>query len=370
MADNENKKKTQPIRRNRIPQAPEAPVPELSALYRLESPSKSFVGDAVTALSRARTRGIRTTESTLNIGNVAIHTTASSYAGADKLLRYAVSAFTKTNAQNEKNPKLRIYADPRDFARACKVQIDPPPLATPTDQTKIKKNYMNFLAKISKNADTLMRNAIFTWEERVQGKLTSYNGISFIGGYRISSDAIMIEFTQSAAEYLVKLPITEVPRAYFAISEEKPNAIAIAQLLMQRNGMERNITKDTERIIKIDNILSKATSFPSLEEAKANKWGWERVIKEPFEEALDELYQKGFLTEWHYCLPNKTELTKDQAENITSYENFASLYLFYELTEFPAHDIRAQAIAKKREAQKARRTKNKKQDQNEHTKKK
>ena len=341
-------------------------VQPLPGLFRAEERSLSFTSNTLTALSKARTVGIiDPITGALTIDGVTISTSIGGI-GESKLLLYALSAFTKQNPQNAKTFNLRTYGDTKDFARACGVKIDPQPMATPEEQKKenrkASKALINFVSKLGKNAETLLKKAAFSWDEEIKGQSTAFRGISFIGAYSIDSDVIMIEFTQSAAEYIVQLALSETPRALYAVDDRRPNAYAIAQALVTHYGMNNNVIKNTERILQVKTIL-RYTTFPDQETIKAKRWSWERVVKEPFEEALDELTRTGLISNWRYCLSKMGELTDEQAANILRYEQFSSLYLYFELSGYDSHTDRYKQISAKKEAEKKKASKKKRKQE-------
>ena len=329
----------------------------------------TFSGDAISILSKARTKGsVDRYGSVLTINDFFINSDAAKTIGIGeaKLLRYGVSAFTKANAQNAKNPKLRIYADTKEFARACRVRIDRQIMSTPEEQAKederANKALENFVTKLGRNAKNLTK-ASFNWFEKVQGKGRTYSGMNMIGAYKISRDTVMLEFTQMAAEYLTRLPLSDTPRAYYAIDDRKPNAFAIADELIKHYNMNNNIVRNTERIIKVETLL-KYTSFPSKEEISQKRNAWAKMVKEPFEAAMDELYQKGLIAPeehdpktgkrisggWRYSLSGMTPLSDVEAAQIIEkgYAYFTSLYVVFELAGYEPHEVRAKAIADKK----------------------
>lgn len=342
----------------------------LTGLFHADERSLSFTGNALTALSKARTRGIvdPITNDSITIGDVIIASTAAKKLGIGeaKLLRYGVSAFTRDNAQNTKKPSLRIHGDTRDFARANKIKIDPQQMATPEEQEKenrrAAKALENFIAKLAKNAETLKSNASFSWREVVRGKAQSYSGVSLISAYKIDSDVIMLEFSQTAAEYMIQLPVADTPRALYAIDDRQTTAYAIAEALIRHYGIDNNVMRNTERMLKVETLLS-YTSLPSIDECREKRLGWEHFVKEPFEKALDTLYDKGLIAPevfdketnrrisggWRYSLSGMEELTEEQATTILRYEQFASLYICYELSGYEPHADRVKLIAEKRE---------------------
>ena len=348
------------------------PVPQqyLLGLFRADDRAMSFSGNALSALSKARTRGVLDpiNRESLTIEDVIITSTAAAKLGIGeaKLLRFGVSAFTRQNAANTRKPNLRIFADTKDFARANNIRIDPETKATPEEQEEENKRAAkaleNFVSKLARIAERLKSNASFTFRETVRGKVQSYSGISLISAYKIDSSVIMLEFSQSAAEYMLQLPVSETPRALYAIDDRQKNAYAIAEALIRHYGIENNVVRNTERIIRVSTLLS-YTSLPTMEECKKKRLGWEFFVKEKFESALDTLYKSGLIAQevieggkrirggWRYCLSGMEELTPEQAANIERYEQFASLYICYELSGYEEHSDRMKAIEEKRAAQ-------------------
>ena len=352
--------------------------PELAGLFHAEELSLSFIGKPAAALAKARTRGKinQITKDSITIGDdITIRFSRAKMPGAGetKLLRYGVSALTKVNAPFAKHPTMRVYGDTKDFARACIKDpargIDPRKMSTPEEQEKenarAAKALENFVTKIAKNARSLQDSLKFDFVASFKGKERRYGGLVMLGAYNIDSSVIMLEFTQSAAEYFTRQPLTTIPRAFYAIDEHKPNALAIADELIRQYGNENNVLRNTEGVLKVETLL-KATSLPTIDElvgkgsknkagektTRSYRYRWEERIKEPFEQALDECCQKHLIKDWHYCLANKKPIPDDAS--ILFYEQFLSLYVRFELCGYDSHADRAKHVAGKREAQKNR----------------
>lgn len=345
------------------------PAP-LAGLYAPKTQAPTFTGEATKALALARTIGIvDPLAGSIRVRNVSIFSSKSKQLGAGefKLLNLGIGAFTEINAQNRKNPQLRVYADTKEYARACGVAIDPVQMADPKAQEaenrRAAKTLENFLVKIRKNAQILRREAAFTWEEKIQGQMSAHAEMGFISAYSIDQDVITLEFSQSGAEYLVRLPQALLPRSFFAIDDRKPNAIAIAMELYHRYSMEGNIIHNRERIIKVESLLA-YTSLPKYDPNDRYRSRWDSRIKEPFEAALDELTAKGFLREWKYCRAKKVELSDEEAGSILRYEQFAALFIYYELADFASHEERLKLLLdkKKQQAEKAEKKRRKRRE--------
>ena len=203
----------------------------------------------------------------------------------------------------------------------------------------------NFRKKLKKNLENLMEKHVsFSWIEDVRGKTKSYGGLSLISGYKISKDAITIDFSLGFAEYLVSLPtLVEYPRALYGVNDRNYNAFAIGEAMFQHYSINNNVIKGTEQMLSIQKILE-ITSFPTYEKVKEEHHSWEFLIKEQLEKALDHLHECGLIKDWCYSQAKGKKLTDEEASQITSYEKFASLYVWYELNAYPEHEERADMI--------------------------
>lgn len=363
-----------------------APPQSLTGLFHNDELSKNFIGKPLKALSEVRSigRADRIAKESLKVGDdVTIRLIGGGKKDKDgnliiqppgvgeaKLLRYGVSALARINAQHEKTPTLRIYGDTKAFARDCIKDtargIDPRPMETQKEQEKenqrAAKALENFVAKLGKNARLLKNGAQFDFvSTSKKGETKRYSGLSMLGAYDIDTDVIMLEFTQTAAEYFVNQTMSVTPRAYYAIDDRKPNALAIADELIRQYSTKNNVVRNNEGTLNVGKLL-RHTSLPTIDELTGkggkNKAGevvqrnyyhrWRERIKEPFEEALDELTKKGLLRDWSYCLPGKQPIPDD--EPILRYEQFISLNIRFELCGYDAHDVRVKRIEEKKKA--------------------
>lgn len=290
--------------------------------------------------------------------------------GADKLLKFSLSLFTRKNSKGVKNPTLRVYGDTRAYARANGIKIDPEKKDTPEAQRKenarAKKALMNFLAKLKRDAENLKSNVSYSFEADIKGRGKTYAGLNLVGYYGIDSNAFMIEFTQKAAEYFVSLPVGYTPASNYLIEDKHINAYAIYDAMLTHYSQDNAVLHNSERVLKISNIL-KHTSY-SIEKCREKRWSWEHHIKDEFEKDLEYLYKKAkcFAPEvfdqdgqrvsggYFYCKAGKKEITdaQMQAGYFSSYEQFASTYLYFELSGFAPHADRVEYIRARNEAAK------------------
>jgi len=135
------------------------------------------------------------------------------------------------------------------------------------------------------------------------------------------------------------------------IDDRDANAFAIGEAMCIHYSQDNNVIRQTEGKLSIKKLLEK-TSYPNLKKLKENKWSWERLVKEPFENALDKLKQCGFLKDYRYCYSGGKEITDEEMRAGTgitnSYENFISLLVKFELNDYENSQIRAIEIKKKK----------------------
>ena len=307
-------------------------------LYTANPLSIMFSGKATNTLGKLKTIGkIDNIKKTANVSGVKIISQNISQMGVGeaKIFRYALAAFTQKNSTGTERQKinLRMFLSFNDYAKATNTDIS----------TEDRKK--NFKKKLKKNLENLMEKHIsFSWTEDIRGKIRNYGGLSLISGYKINNEAITVDFSLGFAEYLVSLPtLVEYPRALYGVNDRNYNAFAIGEAMFQHYSINNNIIKGTEQILSVQKILE-VTSFPTYEKVKEEKHSWEYKIKEQLEKALDHLYECGFLKDWYYSYAKGKKLTDKEASQITSYEKFASLYVWYEINDYPDHKERADLI--------------------------
>lgn len=293
--------------------------------------SLTYTGPAIDVLAQARANGqVDPLSKVIKINGVDILSPKSAVnigVGTAKIMRYAVTAFTKLNHQNTTGEKLklRVFLDLNDYAQANGVDI--------TSSSAMK----NFRHKIKLDLEKL-KQAGATFTEKVKGKPTRYAGLNYIGQYDIKGDTIMIEFTLGMAEYLVTRPLMSYPRSLYSLDDRDANAFAIGEAMCRHYSIDSNVLRGTHGRLRVETLLQ-CTSFPTYDELQAQKSGWESNVKERFEKCLDRLYQCGFIKDWGY---------DTETAEISSYREFINTILWYELNDFDDTTTRAKAIAEKR----------------------
>ena len=332
--------------------------PETSTLglYQADQLSVMFSGKLTGTLGKLQTVGvIDPIRKSAHVDGVKIISQNISNIGVGeaKIFRYAIAAFTKVNSRGTSSTqlRLRVFLSLNNYAQITGTDI--------SSESGLK----NFKKKLKKNLENLLqKNITFSWSEDIKCKTKNFGGISLISGYSVKGETITIDFSLGLAEYLVSLPtLIEFPRSLYKVNDRFSNAYAIGEALFRHYSINNNIIRNTEHMFSIIKLLE-VTSFPSAEKIKIKKWSWEYKVKEPFEKALDKLCRCGLIKDWCYSQAKGKKLSDKEAAQITSYEIFVSLYIWYELNEYPEHKERADTIieakAKSIEKIKRRKTKN------------
>ena len=325
-------------------------------LYKADPLSIMFSGKLTGTLGKLKTIGIIDhLRKNVNVNGVKIISQNISQMGVGeaKIFWYAIAAFTKVNSRGTSSQqlRLRVFLSLNDYAQITDTDI--------TSDFGLK----NFKKKLKKNLDNLLqKNITFSWSEDIKGKTKNFGGMSLISGYSVKGETITIDLSLSLAEYLVSLPtLIEFPRSLYKVNDRFFNAYAIGEALFRHYSINNNVIRSTEQMFSIIKLLE-VTSFPPEEKIKAEKLSWEQKVKEPFEKALDELCKCGLIKDWCYSQAKGKKLSDKEATQITSYEVFISLYIWYELSEYPEHKERVDSIieakAKSIEKIKRRKTKN------------
>mgnify|MGYP007101856852 CR=1 FL=1 len=312
---------------------------------------KIFSGNLSSAMSRVRTKG----ELDLLTGSIIVDnvrfTNASGNVkigvGEAKIFFRALAEFTAMNNKNSHDCiKQRVYISVREYAAANGLDV--------TDPDKSTNNLKNFRHKIKGYLQNL-RECGSDWEEKVNGKSAFFNGANLLGAYTIKGDSIMIEFSLTVAEALIQLTtILIIPPSFYQIDDRNANAFAIAQALILHYGQNGNVLQGTENKLSVESIL-KRTSYPTAEKIRTQKLSWRERVREQLEVTLGYLMEIGLLRGWEYRRRGGEKLSdREIRDEEMSYEEYVSLVLWYEISDYASHAERKALIAqKKRDARNA-----------------
>lgn len=276
----------------------------------------------------------------------------------DKLLSTAIATFTQRNDfRRKESGKLdrEVTIPLREYAELLGYDVTEHSTSTPEEAEAEKKRAKNQLDNarkaIKKDLLTIQASSL-TWEERVKGKARDFESISLVTRVGIRNGEIRIAFSPEIAEYLAqKNLITQYPTKLLRISGRKPTAYYIGRKLSEHYNMDNNQIRGTHDRISIKALLP-VTDLATYEEVQQRDRGhWVERIKEPLEQALDELTKEEILKDWEYTHAKGVPLTDEEARSITSYSDFESLYLHFTPADTVDHTDRLQAKKDRKEKQ-------------------
>lgn len=256
-----------------------------------------------------------------------------------KLLTRALVELTKYNAPNATPQRLRVTFSVDEYASLRREEsLRRRPTSTPEEEEAEDKRLSmamdNFIRKIKKDLQPL--HGTFSSEEKIKGKPRSITNLNILGFSQVKNGLITMEFTPTAAEYLVKQPLTQYGDALFAISDRHRNAYILGLQLIEHYNMRSNQIKGTADRYRVGELL-KYLDLPSIEKVRHERRSWEDRIKDSFEKALDALKDGGLLADWSYCKAKATPLSDQEAHSILSYEEWSDLFLHFSLVNAPDH---------------------------------
>lgn len=279
-----------------------------------------------------------------------------------KLLSVGISSFTAVNnVGGGKAIEHKVSIAFKDYAIRCGYDLIERETSTPEEAEAEKKRLANAekdaKKRIKKDLEMLHATEL-TWTETVKGKSGDYINIPIIGTRGIKGGYIHMVFDPAIADYLIKLPVTQYPVALLGVDARNSNAYSIGLKMAEYYNMDSNLVRNKADRLAVSTLLA-CTSLPTIETVKEKRQGWERLIKEPFENALDELTRCGLLEDWQYTHAKAVPLTDEEAAGITDYYTFSKLYVQFTLKDAPDHTARLEA-ARAKKAKRATKSRSKK----------
>lgn len=268
-----------------------------------------------------------------------------------KLLSVGIATFTAQNhvGGNAKALDYKVSIPFREYALRCGYDLMERETTTPEEEEAEKKRLSNLekeiKKKIKKDLDVL-RATELTWKETVKGKEGDFLNVPIIGSRGIKGGYIHMAFDPVMAEYLIRLPLTQYPVALLAVDARNSNAYSIGLKMTEYYNMDFNQSRGKADRLSVPTLLS-CTSLPTIEDVRSKRQGWERLIKEPLEKALEALVQCGFLADWQYTKAKAVPLTDEEAAQITDYETFSKLYIQFVVRDAPNQTARLEAKREK-----------------------
>ena len=280
----------------------------------------------------------------------------------DKLLSTGLAIFARENdfSRGSKTASQRRVVIPlREYATLAGYDIEEHETDTPEEaeaEKKRAKHALDNARKKTKKDLNILYNLSFEWEETIAGKLQSFSRVRLLSAVEYKGGNISMTFTPEIADYLVTRGlITQYNTGMLRLDERKPNAYYIMRKLEEHYNIDANQKNKRHDRIKVETVLE-VTDLPSYEEVMKQDRHWVRRIKEPLEESLDYLTQEHLLKSWEYTHAKGIQLTDEEAQNITSYEDFKNLYILFT----PADQIDHTERRERREAERAKKRKQRK----------
>ena len=256
---------------------------------------------------------------------------------AHKLLTVGISEFAKANSfKSNQALKLGIIFSFTEHAADRGCDIDDP------------KQMKDFRKKLQKDLKILKGQSLY-WEEKINGHLINFDNLSIFGRVKLDGDCIYMEFTQSFAEYLSMLPLNQYCRNLMLIDGRNPNPYNIGIKMWEHYNLDNNIKKGNNNRLRVKSLL-RASNLPSYEKILSQRGSWERKIKDPFEDALDDLVEYGVIKPWDYTKKNGEPLTREDRINLTSYHDWENLLVMFEIKDPKDHRKRIERKTQKRKS--------------------
>lgn len=216
---------------------------------------------------------------------------------------------------------------------------------------KVTVNNVKDVARtLKKDLETLSKISI-----KYNDRKYSLSRVNPFAETHIDRGKIRVALAPTFAEFLVKTTgfLMNYPAALLKLKESNSNIYPLGYKLALNRSNDTNIKRGKANILSVPVCLECCPGIPSIEKVrKGGRSPADRII-EPFEKALDALQQQGVLERWEYCLPKGEPLGQPV---VTDYNYFISLYILYEIKDFPIGEElpRIQATAEKRQKRKER----------------
>jgi len=178
------------------------------------------------------------------------------------------------------------------------------------------------------------------WKERSGKVIKDYAKMRIVTSQGIKRGSIFVNFSPEFAKYLTGAYIMQYPKALFKIDERNPNGYHLGRKLLLHHSIDNNQRIGTANLISVRALLDVCPDIPTYEEVMSGYRHVDRLIKAPFENALDTL---DFIT-WEYSNSKGVPLTKKQLDSVT-YADFIALYIRFTVKDFPDQTIRLETRA-------------------------
>ncbi len=258
-----------------------------------------------------------------------------------KLLSIALLEFTKKNsiaALNNNTVNYSVTIPFKDFAKKMGIDITEKAMPTPEEQEaehkRAENNINTAYNRIKKSLNNLSQMQIQGKEKvKINGKSqeVKYGFVNlFESGTLNRSGNIELTFGRKFGDTLFNFPLNFYPTQLLAVDNRNNNAYTIGLALARHYSIPHNHEKKTADKITVKAVLNE-TTLDINHILKTDRSHWERRIKEPLLNALDELVNTNVLIDYSFEKAGGNELTDEEYRSITQYEDFANLLVHFTL---------------------------------------
>lgn len=280
-----------------------------------------------------------------------------------KLLNVAISRFSELNPKNHQRKirTLKVSFSLEKYADKSGYKVRRRPTSTPEEEkrenNRIKNELKNARRKVKEDIQLLSKLQM-TYEEVGTERSGDFYIANVFGGGGVRKGIITIEFTQSMAEYLMSSAHTKYPEELLKLDARHPTAYAIGNKLSIHFNLDNNQIAGTSQTLRVETLLN-ISGLPKFDDKSVKKAGWRNRIKEPFENALDQLTggKIDLLSGWEYTGVNSRPLTDEEA-NFKTYDEWKEARLHFTLKDPPDHTERLKKKEQKKLKAQAKKKKN------------
>lgn len=305
---------------------------------------------------RANTAFIEKFDTKLFIENYA-EIVANLSVSTDKLLKYALYEFTRNNSKKT-SINCSIVFDLRDFAYHQGYDVYPHDNSD-REKKRANKTLDKVRDRVNKDLDILFSLSV-SWKSKDNRTKDphDFNRVRLVTERgQIKNGIVYFSFAPPFAQLLVNRNIQgQYPAKLLLMDNRKATAYKLGNKLFEHFYMDNNVIQGTNDILQVKTILP-YTGLATFEEVQQKDRGhWVERIKEPLENALDELTQTELLGDWEYTKAKKEPLTDAEAAGICDdYFYFEALYIHF--TPYDELDQHERIEKKKQQIEKAQKRK-------------
>lgn len=267
--------------------------------------------------------------------------------GAIKLLDYGAHKLTKNNRHRRLSERTeKDKAEFNAFMPQLEVRIPEEEYAAVTGIKLTPENLRHCRADWRKQLSLLQALTL----------TGSWGGGTFFscelcGDVAVKNGYIYIVFGLNFARFLIGSFVSYMPRAIFALDNNKPILYHLARRLVNHYGMDNNRKNGTYNIMGIRALLDSCDEIPSEEEVRNSKTNRSLTLRrlKPLEDALNILQEREIIT-WEYANAKGEPLREEQLNQ--EYKDVIDAYIKFDVVGYPNPTPRLEKKAKEEEEHK------------------